>query len=298
MGERLGFIGLGEMGLPMARNLIRAGYPTAVHDVVEERVAELVREGGQAAGSPAEVAAQSTLIVTCLPNGDIVEAVATGEEGILAGHRNGSPDGLCLVDTTTNYPPDSLALSRQLAAAEIAMLDAPVSGGPEGAREGTLSIMVGGDPATYARCLPVLQVMGEQITLMGEAVGAGGYAKLANQIMVYLNLISVAEALAYAERVGLEPEKLLPALEAGHANSVLLQNKGAKIAARDWSPQGPVWMGYKDLSYVVKSMEEMGFSLPFIPRVLALMKELVDEGKEGLDQAAVFELFEKMARPR
>ncbi len=290
MGERLGFIGLGEMGLPMAENLLKAGFATAVYDVRQERTASIAAQGALAAASPADVAARSDIIVACLPNGDIVQQVVAGKGGILEACR----EGQVFIDTTTNYPPDSRNLSHMLATAGVGMLDAPVSGGPEGAAAATLSIMVGGETRIYERCLPVLETMGGRITPMGEAVGAGGYAKLANQIMVYLNLASVVEALAYAERMGLDLEKLLPALQAGHADSVQLRNKGAKIAARDWTPQGPVWMSYKDLSYVVRSMEEQGFSLPFIPKVRELLKELVDEGKEGLDQAALFELFERM----
>jgi 3-hydroxyisobutyrate dehydrogenase-like beta-hydroxyacid dehydrogenase len=291
VNEKTGFIGLGEMGSPMARNLLRAGYPTTVFDIVTERMEALAAEGAQAANSPADVGGQASLIITCLPGGEVVEEVVRGKGGVLEACRPGQ----VLVDTTTNYPPDSLRLSETLAASGVAMLDAPVSGGPEGAAAGTLSIMVGGRRETFERCRPLLEQMGSRISLMGETVGAGGYAKLANQIMVYINLVSVAEALAYAERVGLELPGLLPALEAGHANSVLLQNKGAKIAERDWSPVGPVWMGYKDLSYVVKSMDEMGFSLPFIPQVRSLLKELVDDGKEGLDQAAVFEILQRKA---
>ena len=289
--QRLGFIGLGDMGLPMAENLLKAGFATTVFDVRQERTALLTAQGALAATSPADVAARSDIIVVCLPDGDTVQQVVAGKDGILEACR----EGQVLIDTTTNYPPDSRKLSHMLGTAGVGMLDAPVSGGPEGAAAGTLSIMVGGETRTYERCLPVLETIGGRITLMGEAVGAGGYAKLANQIMVYLNLASVVEALAYAERMGLDLEKLLPALQAGHADSVLLRNKGAKIAARDWTPQGPVWMSYKDLSYVVRSMEEQGFSLPFTPKVRDLLKELMDEGKEGLDQAALFEIFERMA---
>ncbi len=224
MGERLGFIGLGEMGLPMAENLLKAGFATAVYDVRQERTASIAAQGALAAASPADVAARSDIIVACLPNGDIVQQVVAGKGGILEACR----EGQVFIDTTTNYPPDSRNLSHTLATAGVGMLDAPVSGGPEGAAAATLSIMVGGETSIFERCLPVLERMGGRITPMGEAVGAGGYAKLANQIMVYLNLVSVLEALAYAERMGLDPEKLLPALQAGHADSVLLRNKGAK----------------------------------------------------------------------
>jgi len=298
--ETIGFIGLGAMGLPMAHNLLKAGFTVTGYDTGPARMTAHRDHGGAISENPADVARRSEIIITCLPSGKVVDTVVNGGDDLPEGTGEsiveGCRPGQVLVDMTTNYPKDSASLAKMLAGRGVDMLDAPISGGDTGAVEGTLSIMVGGSREVFERCLPAFNAMGSQVTLLGDAVGAGGHAKLANQIMVYVNLASVMEALTYAAKAGVDVEKLIPALEAGHASSVLLNIKGRKALARDFSPVGPIWMAQKDLTYVGRAMEEMGFQLPFASQVQAMMTELARRGREGEDQAALIELFEEMAQ--
>jgi len=289
--ERIGFIGLGIMGSPMCRNILNAGFPLVVNDVATAPMEALAKLGAATAASPAELAREADILITCLPNADIVEQVVTGENGILAG----STAGQVYVDMTTNYPPVSVALAERLAGHGIGMLDAPVSGGSGGAEAGTLSIMCGGATAVFDRCMPVFEAMGQRITLMGESVGMGGYAKLTNQIMVSIHFASLAEALVFAAKAGLDMKKLIPALEAGWANSTVLNVKAPQILARDFTPVGTVAVQHKDLSYITRSMEDMGIDLPFCGQIKAMYEQLIDQGKSGIDQMALIHLFEAMA---
>ena len=289
--ERVGFIGLGIMGGPMARNVLEAGYALTVHDLDEGKVAGLVEAGAVAAADAAAVAERSDIVITSLPGAEAVEAVVTGRRGVL----ETATDGSALVDTSTNYPPMSKRLASEALARGVSMIDAPVSGGSQGAQEGTLSIMCGGPLETFERCRPVLEAMGSRVTLMSETVGDGGYAKLANQIMVSIHLASVAEAFVFASKAGLDVAKLVGALEAGWANSKVLNVKAPQILARDFSPVGTVAIQHKDLSYVTKSMADLGIELPLSPQIEAMYAELIDRGEGQLDQMALVHLFEEMA---
>ena len=291
MSERIGFIGLGITGTPMTRNLLKAGLSVVVNDVDAAKVEALLGEGAVGAASPAELARQVDVAITCLPNADVVDAVVFGTGGLAEGCRRGQ----VLVDMTTNYPPASIALARRLAGLGVDFLDAPVSGGSGGAQAGTLSIMCGGAPAVYERCLPVLEAMGKRITLMGEQVGAGGYAKLANQIFVSIHLAAVAEGLVFAAKAGLDLNKLVPALEAGWANSMVLNVKAPKVLARDFTPVGTVAVQHKDLTYITRSMADLGIALPLCPQIQGLYEQLIAQGKAGMDQMALIELFEAQA---
>lgn len=288
--EKLGFFGLGIMGTPMCRNLLKAGFDLTVFDVDADKVSSLIAEGAQSASSPAELAQQVDVMVACLPNADIVDMVVSGPDGILDGCR----EGQVFIDMTTNYPEASIAVAEKLAAKGVQMLDAPVSGGNVGAEQGTLSIMCGGPSDAYERCTPVLEAMGKRITLMGEAVGAGGYAKLTNQIMVSIHLASVAEALVFAKKAGLDLEKLVPALEAGWANSMVLNVKAPKILANDYSPVGTVRVQHKDLSYILRTMKSLDMELPLSPQIHAMYQQLIDAGEDSVDQMALIRVFEKM----
>lgn len=289
--ERVGFIGLGIMGEPMARNVLAAGYPLTVHDLDTGKVATLVEAGADGAADAASVAERSDIVITSLPGAEAVEAVVTGPRGVL----EAAVAGTALVDTSTNYPPMSKRLASLALAQGVSMIDAPVSGGSEGAREGTLSIMCGGPSETFERCRPVLEAMGSRVTLMSETVGDGGYAKLANQIMVSIHLASVAEALVFASKAGLDVAKLVGALEAGWANSTVLNVKAPQILARDWTPVGTVAIQHKDLSYVTKSMADLGIELPLSPMIEAMYAKLIERGDGQLDQMALIQLFEEMA---
>lgn len=289
--ERLGFIGLGIMGTPMVRNLLKAGFAVTVNDVAADKVAALVDAGAQAAATPAELAPQVDVLLTCLPNAEIVEAVIFGDDGFAKGCRKGQ----AVIDLTTNYPPTSIAIAGRLAGQGVDFIDAPVSGGRAGAEGGTLSIMCGGAEAVFQRCLPVLEALGKRITLMGEQVGAGGYAKLTNQIFVSIHFAAVAEGLVFAAKAGLDLRKLVPALEAGWANSTVLGVKAPQVLARDFSPIGTVAVQHKDLSYITRSMADLGIELPFCPQIQAMYEKLIAEGKAGIDQMALIQLLEEQA---
>jgi 2-hydroxy-3-oxopropionate reductase len=288
--EKLGFFGLGIMGTPMSRNLLRAGFDLTVFDVDAVKVSALVSEGAKAAADPAAMARQVDILIACLPNAEIVDQVVSGDKGILDGCRAGQ----VFIDMTTNYPEASIATSEKLAGKGVQMLDAPVSGGNAGAEQGTLSIMCGGPLDAYERCLPVFEAMGKRITLMGEQVGAGGYAKLTNQIMVSIHLASVAEAFVFAKKAGLDLQKLVPALEAGWANSMVLNVKAPKILNNDYSPVGTVRVQHKDLSYILRTMESLDMKLPLCPQIHAMYQQLIDAGEDDLDQMALVQIFEQM----
>jgi 2-hydroxy-3-oxopropionate reductase len=289
--EKLGFLGLGIMGGPMTRNLLKAGYAVTAFDIDGAKVKALAAQGAKPASSPAEVARNSDIVLACLPSAEVVEQSVSGRNGILEGCRQGQ----VFVDHTTNFPDVSAALAEKLAAQGVEMLDAPVSGGNLGAEQGTLSIMVGGKPAVFERCLPVLNAMGKRVVLMGERVGAGGYAKLVNQIMVSIHLASVAEAFVFAKKAGLDLTKLVSALEAGWANSTVLNVKAPKILKNDYSPVGTCKIMQKDLSYIARAAETLGVPVPFSREVLAMYDRLVEQGKAGVDQMALIHLLAEQA---
>lgn len=293
MPETIGYIGLGNMGLPMARNLLRAGYPVVAYDIVGEKVDALAGEGALAAASPAEVARQAAIIFTSLPTTESLEEVVKGEDGILAGCSRGQ----IFIDTSTVPPPLSLHLSELLAERGVATLDAPVSGGSEGSEQGILSIMVGGSAAAFERCLPLFRVLGSEINHFGDNVGAGGYAKLANQIMVAMHLAGLAEAVAFAAKAGLDLNRLLPALGAGRAGSEVLKVNAAAVLARKFDPvgaMGPLRLLHKDLQSVVDTMGEMGVTGSMIRQILGMYQELVDQGKSEIDCMALLYPYEKI----
>src|SRR5256714_3996305 len=227
MAQVIGFIGLGIMGRPMARNLLKAGYSLVVHSRSQGPVDEIVKAGAKAASSPKDVAAQCDVLITMLPNSPDVELVALGPNGIIEGARR----GLILADMSTISPIVSKKVGEMLAAKGVAMLDAPVSGGEKGAIDGALSIMVGGDKAVFEKVLPIFQAMGKTITLLGP-LGFGGFTKLANQIIVAVNLTALAEALTLGKKAGLDRELLLTALAGGLAGSEGPGQKKTELNAR------------------------------------------------------------------
>ena len=291
MKETLGFLGLGVMGIPMTRNLLRAGYSVVVHNRTRAKCEELAREGAEIAESPAEVASRSQVILACLADSEVVEHTVTGSGGLLETIGKGQ----VFIDMTTNSPPVSIRLAEALAAKGADMLDAPVSGGDIGAIEGTLSIMVGGRPDVFERCLPVLEVLGGKVTLMAGRVGAGGYAKLANQIMVGIHLSAMGEALVFGAKAGLNLENLAQALGGGLANSAAFQLKLPKVFSGEFTPGGRAAVQLKDLNYIRQAEETLGLSLPVTGLVRELYQKLVDEGHADEDHSAIIRVFEKAA---
>ncbi|PYM85318.1 MAG: 2-hydroxy-3-oxopropionate reductase [Candidatus Rokuibacteriota bacterium] len=290
MAQTLGFIGLGIMGRPMAKNLLKAGYPLVVHSRSKAPVDDLTTAGARSAPSPKAVTEQVDVLITMLPNSPDVELVALGSQGILEGARS----GLIYVDMSTISPLVSQRIDKALAARGVRMLDAPVSGGERGAVEGTLSIMVGGDKPTFDLVLPILQAMGKTITHLGP-LGAGGFTKLANQIIVAVNLTALGEALTLARKAGLNRELTLKALGGGLAGSRCLEQKTPNYLSNTYNPGFRVDLHFKDLGLIMESGRALGVPLPTTALVQELFAALRARGRGGLDHSAVITLLEDLA---
>jgi 3-hydroxyisobutyrate dehydrogenase len=286
MPEKVGFVGLGIMGQGMARNLLKAGFEVTVWNRTAGKMGPLVEVGGKAGQNPADVAAQSDVIVICVSDTPDVEAVILGERGILEGAKAGS----LVVDCSTISPLATRELAKKLAEKNIAMLDAPVSGGSEGAAKGTLSIMVGGAAKDFERAMPVFQAMGKTITHVGEENGAGQTVKLVNQILVVGHALAMGEALLFAQAGGVNLEKALKAVEAGAAGSWMLSNRGPQIIRRDWRPGFTIDLQQKDVRLVLDAADKLGVPLPGTGLIFQLYRSLQaqglgSEGNHGLVKA-------------
>ena len=290
MAQVIGFIGLGIMGRPMAKNLLNAGHSLVVHSRSRGPVDEVVAAGAKAASSPKEVAAQSDVLITMLPNSPDVEQVALGPNGIIEGARR----GLIFADMSTISPIVSQKIGKALEAKGVAMLDAPVSGGEKGAIDGALSIMVGGDKAVFEKVLPIFQAMGKTITLLGP-LGFGGFTKLANQIIVAVNLTALAEALTLGKKAGLDRELLLTALAGGLAGSKCLEQKKSNYIAGTYNPGFKIDLHYKDLGLIMESASALGVPVPTTAVVQQLFSALRVKGRGGLDHSGVITLLEDLA---
>lgn len=278
MPENVGFIGLGIMGQGMAHNLLKAGFPLTVWNRTAGKMDSLVKAGAQAGKDPADVAARSEVIVICVSDTPDVEAVILGEGGVLAGARAGS----LVVDCSTISPTVTQKLAKALAEKQVAMLDAPISGGSEGAVQGTLSIMVGGAAKDFERALPVFEAMGKKITHVGTN-GAGQTVKLVNQILVVGNALAMCEGLLFAQAGGVDLEKTLEAVSAGAAGSWMLSNRGPQIIRRDWRPGFTIDLQEKDVRLVLGAADDLGVPLPGTALIHQLYRTLQarDLGSEG-----------------
>ncbi len=274
----------------MAHNLLKAGYQLVVHSRSKSPVDELVKAGSKAAPSAADVAHQVDIVITMLPNSPDVELVALGKNGIIDGARS----GLTLVDMSTISPIVSKKVGAALAAKGVRMLDAPVSGGEKGAIDGVLSIMVGGDKAVFEAVLPIFQAMGKTITHLGP-LGAGGFTKLANQIIVAVNLTALGEALTLARKAGLDRDLTLTALAGGLAGSKCLEQKRPNYLSGSYKPGFKIDLHYKDLGLIMESARELGVPLPATAVVQELFSALRVRGQGGLDHSAVITLLEHLA---
>ena len=293
MAERIGVIGLGIMGRPMARNLLRAGFELTVHNRTPGKAAELEAEGAAGAASPAEVAGQAGLVITMLPGPDEVRAVMTGEDGVLAGARPGT----LVVDMSTSSPALARELAERAHSGGVGMLDAPVSGGPEGAQGGTLSIMVGGEPADVARARPVLEVLGATVVHVG-AHGAGQVVKACNQVVVALIIQALSEALVLGAKAGADPAAVLQVLSGGMAGNRLLELRAAKLLERDFRPGGKVRYHHKDLGIALATARELGVALPATALVDQLFAALEVRGQGDQDHLVLLTLIEELAAHR
>jgi 2-hydroxy-3-oxopropionate reductase len=288
--EKIGFIGLGVMGMPMARNLLQAGYPLAVHDVIRSAVGELVKEGAREAFSPREIAQWADIIITMVPDGAVLEAITFGEGGIL----EGIGPGMVLIDMSSVEPRVSKKVAEALALKGAEMLDAPVSGGEPGAVAGTLSIMAGGKNNVFERVRPVFDVLGNGGLLIGP-IGSGNIAKLANQIMVAINLISVAEGLVFAAKAGANPRLVFEAVKDGLAGSSCLNAKAPMILARNFKPGARLEIHIKDLHNALTAAHEVGAPLPFAALAMEVMQTLKALGEGQIDHGGVIRYFERLA---
>jgi 2-hydroxy-3-oxopropionate reductase len=290
MAQVIGFIGLGIMGRPMARNLLKSGYPLVVHSRSRGPVDEIAKAGAKVATSPRDVAAQCDVLITMLPNSPDVEQVVLGRDGVIEDARA----GLVLLDMSTISPLVSQKVGAALAPKSVQMLDAPVSGGEKGAIDGVLSIMVGGDKAVFDKALPIFQAMGKTITHLGP-LGAGGFTKLANQIVVAVNLTALGEALTLAKKAGLDRELTLTALAGGLAGSKCLDQKKPNYVANTYNPGFKIDLHYKDLGLIMESARALGVPLPATAAVQELFSALRVKGRGGLDHSGVITLLEDLA---
>ncbi len=296
MAQTVGMIGLGIMGRPMAKNLLKAGYPVVVHSRSQGPVDELVGAGAKRASSPKEVAGQVDMLITMLPNSPDVELVALGKDGIIEGVRRaeGAKQGLLYVDMSTISPLVSQKVGQVLGAKGVRMLDAPVSGGEKGAIDAALSIMVGGEKADFDAALPFFQALGKTITHLGP-LGAGGFTKLANQVIVAVNLTALGEALTLARKAGLDRALTLKALGGGLAGSKCLEQKTPNYVAGTYNPGFKIDLHFKDLGLIMESSRALGVPLPCTAVVQELFNALRVKGKGGLDHSGVITLLEELA---
>lgn len=282
---RVGFIGLGLMGLPMSLNVLKAGFPLVVWNRTQRKAAQVVSAGAQSGGSPADVASRSDVVITMVSDSPDVEQVVLGPEGILQGARAGA----VLVDMSTISPAVTRSLAARLAERGVEMLDAPVSGGTTGAQNAALSIMVGGKREVLERCTPVLQAMGHRITYCGPS-GMGQVAKLVNQIIVAGTLAAVCEGLVFGAKSGADLQAVHQAVSGGAANSWQLENLGPRVLKGDFAPGFMVKLLQKDLRLVNQSAGELGlplFTTPLVQQVLRIAERLgcADEGTQAYVKA-------------
>jgi 2-hydroxy-3-oxopropionate reductase len=287
---KVGYIGLGLMGKSIARNILKAGFPLVVHNRSRAAVDELVSEGAMQAWSPSEVAAQVDVVFTNLPDSPDVEKVVLGGKGILEGAHT----GLIFVDSSSIKPATARMIAEKLEAKDTLALDAPVSGGDIGARNGTLTIMVGGPSEAVERVMPVFQAMGKTVTHVGDS-GAGQVAKAANQIMVAAQMAAMGELLIFARKAGVDPEKVVEAIKAGAAQCWTLDVKPPRLFAGNRNPGFKAYMQLKDMRIIMETAHEYSIPLPSATENTRLFQQMIDMGMGELDNSAVIGVIEHLA---
>ncbi|MBK9005891.1 MAG: NAD-binding protein [Anaerolineae bacterium] len=287
---KVGYIGLGLMGKSIARNILNAGFPVVVHNRSRAAVDELVAEGAIAASSPREVASQVDVVFTNLPDSPDVEKVVLGEQGIIEGAHH----GLVYVDNSTIKPASARMIAETLKEKDVLALDAPVSGGDIGARNGTLAIMVGGEASALERVMPVLLAMGKTVTHVGDA-GAGQVAKAANQIMVAAQMAAMGELLVFAKKAGVDPRKVVEAIKGGAAQCWTLDVKPPRLFDGNRNPGFKARMQLKDLRIVLDTAREYHVPVSSTLENTKLFQQMIDAGMGELDNSAVVGVIEKLA---
>ncbi|OHB75855.1 MAG: 2-hydroxy-3-oxopropionate reductase [Planctomycetes bacterium RBG_16_55_9] len=289
--KKIGFIGLGIMGKPMAMNLLKAGYSLTVYDIVPEKVEDVVAAGAEAAGLSKEVAAKSEIVITMLPNSPDVKAAVLGPNGVLEGAKAGT----ILVDMSSIAPLASQEIAEKAKEKGVTMLDAPVSGGEPKAIEGTLAIMVGGPQKTFDEVKDILGLMGASVTRVGE-IGSGNMTKLANQIIVALNIAAMSEAMVLAAKAGVDPEKVFQAIRGGLAGSTVLDAKMPLVLKGNFKPGFRIELHIKDLANALDTAHQIGVSVPLSAAVMEVMQALKVDGKGGDDHGGIIQFYEKLAK--
>lgn len=288
--ERVGFIGLGIMGEPMARNILAAGFPLTVWNRTPGRAEALLAEGATLADSPADVARLSTIIVSCVSDSPDVEHVALGPGGVIEGAVSGS----CYVDCSTIAPSVARSVATRMREQGVGMLDAPVSGGDVGAKAGTLAIMVGGEATDFERCRPLLDAMGSTVVHVGPS-GSGQVVKLCNQVAGGLNLLAMAEAIALARAAGVDPARMLEVVSSGAAGSWMLSNLGPRAVQGDYAPGFMVDLMQKDLRLVLEAAEQVNAPLPGGALVQQIFRTLQARGRGREGTQAIVDAVEWLA---
>jgi 2-hydroxy-3-oxopropionate reductase len=286
----IGFIGLGIMGKPMAKNLLKAGHKLVVYDILEAPVKELVEAGAAAGASAKDVAARSEIIVTMLPNSPHVKEAVLGKNGVIEGAKPGS----VLVDMSSIAPLASCEVATELAKKGVEMLDAPVSGGEPKAIDGTLAIMVGGKEAVFERLKDVLLKMGASAVLCGN-IGAGNVTKLANQVIVALNIAAMSEALVLATKAGVDPERVFNAVKGGLAGSTVLNAKAPMVLEGNYKSGFRMELHIKDLQNALDTAHATGVPIPLTSQVMEMMQAMKVEGKQGQDHCGLIQFYERLA---
>ncbi len=287
---KVGYIGLGIMGASMARNLMKAGHELVVHNRSQAIVNELASEGATPATSPKEVAEQVEFVFTNLPDSPDVEKVVLGENGII----EGAHDGLIFIDNSTIKPETARMIAEKLEAVGVPALDAPVSGGDVGARDGTLTIMVGGPEAAFKQTEPLFEAMGKAWVLVGDS-GAGQIAKVCNQIIVGAQMVALAEALITAQKSGVDPSRIVDAIKGGAAQMWTLDVKPPRLFAGNRQPGFKAYMQHKDLGIVLDTARTYGIPVPVTGVIHQLFTAMLEQGNRELDNSAVITVYESLA---
>lgn len=290
LSSRIGFIGLGIMGKPMCKNLLKAGHKLVVYDLTPASVEELVAAGAGKGASASAVAARTEIVITMLPDGPEVEQAVLGENGVLEGAKNGT----LVIDMSSISPLVAQKCGAACEARGVDFLDAPVSGGEPKAVHGTLAIMVGGKQEVFDKALPILEAMGAYVTLTGP-IGAGNVTKLANQIMVASNIAAMGEALVLATKAGLDPQVVFEAVKGGLAGSTVLNFKAPMVIARNFQPGFRIRLHQKDLRNALAAAEALGVSLPITSLVQEMLVALMNDGMGDLDHSAIVRYLERLA---
>jgi 2-hydroxy-3-oxopropionate reductase len=286
----IGFIGLGIMGRPMAKNLLKAGYPMVVHDILSPPVEELVMAGAMAGASPKDVGARSDIVITMLPNSPEVKEVVLGRNGVIHGARPGA----IVVDMSSIAPLAAREVASALAEKNVEMLDAPVSGGEPKAIEGTLAIMVGGKPHVFDKVRPILLKMGASAVLCGDT-GSGNVTKLANQIIVALNIAAMSEALVLAAKSGVDPGRVFEAIRGGLAGSAVLSAKAPMVLQGNYKPGFRIELHIKDIQNALDTAHAIGVPVPLSGTVMEIMQALRVDGRQKDDHGGIIQFYEKLA---